>query len=242
MKQITIALAGAMLLSGCVTSGGNDAPAASAPTPSDQQFARTADGWLIPAPKPSAVQSIVVQSSAPAPDYDTTTLTATAAAAQKPATNATPVRQVAPKPIANGVVALDPNALVYPKTGACQSVVLFSQRPIQKPDVAVPEKWRKFLGQWGNGSWDGVVCHDLRVIDVRTDGTAEVVSMHAPYEPWGQYATAYTRNARFVGEDKLLVNSGGSERLYWIGADGRMRAVRRNPSGYVTATLEKKRR
>jgi len=234
MKQLTIALAGAMLLTGCVTTGGNDATVAAA-TPPGPQFARTADGWLIPSPKPG-----LVQSSAPAPDYDATTLTATAAPSAP--TTSTPMRNVAPKPVANGVIALDPNALVYPKTGSCQSVVLFSQRPIQKPDMAVPKKWRDFLGQWGNGSWDGVVCHDLRVVDVRTDGTAEVVSMHAPYEPWGQYATAYTRNARFIAEDKLLVTSSGSERLYWIGADGRMRGVRRNPSGYVTATLEKKRR
>jgi hypothetical protein len=232
MKQILISLAGAMLLTGCVTTGGNDATVAAA-APPGPQFARTADGWLIPSPKPGQVQS-----SAPAPNFDAPAL----AAAPAPATTDTPVRNVAPNPVANGVIALDPNALVYPKTGSCQSVVLFSQRPIQQPDLAVPKKWRQFLGQWGNGSWDGVVCHDLRVVDVRTDGTAEVVSMHAPYEPWGQYATAYTRNARFISEDKLLVTSSGSERLYWIDADGRMRAVRRNPAGYVTATLEKKRR
>jgi len=248
MYRLTIVLAGAMLLTGCISTGSSDVPVAAAPPADLPQFARTSDGWLIPTPKP-----VRVQSSAPTPTLDTPTLTATVAAAKKPDETAaaaqpksptfdTPVRAVAPKPIANGVIALDPNALVYPKTGSCQSVVLFSERPIQKPDVAVPKKWRQFLGQWGNGSWDGVVCHDLRVVDVRTDGTAEVVSMHAPYEPWGQYATAYTRNARFVSEDKLLVMDGLSERLYWIGADGQMRGVRRNPDGYVTATLEKKRR
>lgn len=229
MKSIMLALTGAALLSGCVTMGGSDAPTAAA-TPPQPQFARTDDGWLIPSPKPG-----VVQSSAPAPDYDAPTLTAKAATPP-------PRRYVMPKPLGQGVVALDPNALVYPGTGSCQSVVLFSQRPIQKPAKDVPQKWSRYLGQWGNGAWDGVVCHDLRVTDVRADGTAEVVSMHAPYEPWGQYATAYTRAARFVSEDKLLVNSGGSERLYWIDQNGLMRAVRRNPAGYVTATLEKKSR
>ena len=236
MNQIKIAIAGALLLSGCMTTGSTETPVAAAPPA--PQFARTADGWLIPTPKPS-----LVQSSAPAPSLDTPALTAAAAAAAASAkSKSAAAPRLNPKPIATGVIALDPNALVYPETGPCQSVVLFSQRPIQDPDIAVPSNWRKFLGHWGNGSWDGVVCHDIRIVDVRMDGTAEVVSMHAPYEPWGQYATAYTRNARFVAEDKLLVVSGGSERLYWIGADGHMRAVRSNPSGYVTATLEKKRR
>lgn len=239
MKQITIALAGALLLTGCVTSGGNDAPVAAAPPP-EQQFARTSDGWLIPAPKPR-----LVQSSAPAPDMNAQALVASSAAAASARQTASAIqapRRLAPKPVANGVIALDPNALIYPKTGSCHSVVLFSERPIKQPAKDVPAEWSRYLGQWGNGSWDGVVCHDLRVVDVRADGTAEVVSMHAPYQPWGQFATAYTRSARFVAENKLLVTSGGSERLYWLDDTGLMRAVRRNPAGYVTATLEKKRR
>ncbi len=235
MKQLAIAIAGAVLLSGCVTTG-DDAPVAAAPP--EPQFARTADGWLIPAPNPRRIVS-----SAPTPDLTATKLAAAAAAGTFSAAQAIkPGPRMAPKPIANGVVALDPTGLTYPERGSCQSVVLFSQRPIQKADATVPKKWTRFLGHWGNGSWDGVVCHDIRIVDVRPDGTAEVVSMHAPYAPWGQFATAYTRNARFVAEDKLLVRSGISERLYWIGPDGHMRAVRTNPSGYVTAMLEKKRR
>ncbi len=239
MKLLTYALASAMLLSGCVTMDGGEVPVGDAAPPAPQ-FARTADGWLIPSPKPQAVQS-----SAPAPDFNTPEIAAAAAAAAAATETAKaiePPRRLAPKAVANGVIALDPTGLEYPKTGSCQSVTLFSQRPIQDPDMAVPEKWRKYLGHWGNGSWDGLVCHDIRIVDVRRDGTAEVVSMHAPYEPWRQAATAYTREARFVANDRLLVKSGLSERLYWLGADGRMRAVRTNPQGYVTAMLEKKRR
>lgn len=235
MNQIKIALAGAVLLSGCMTTGSSEPPVAEAPPA--PQFARTADGWLIPTPKPSAMQS-----SAPAPNLNATELAASAAAAASTKSKIAAAPRLNTQPIGAGVVALDPNALVYPKSEPCHSVTLFSQRPIQDPDLAVPKKWRKFLGHWGNGAWDGIVCHDIRIVDVRQDGTAEVVSMHAPYEPWGQFATAYTRNARFVAEDKLLVSNGTSDRLYWIGGDGRMRAVRTNPSGYVTATLVKKRR
>ena len=93
----------------------------------------------------------------------------------------------------------------------CYTVDLFTPEKVRKAEKDVPEKYKAFLGRWGGGAWNDVWCHDLLVYNVHKDGQAELVEMHAPYEPFNQPATAFNRIGR-ISEDGVLRFTQGLER------------------------------
>jgi hypothetical protein len=121
-------------------------------------------------------------------------------------------------------------------TSDCYTVVLFTKAKIEKPSAEVPDAYSRFLGEWGGGAWNDVWCHDLRVTKVYPDGRADLFEMHAPYEPWGQPATAFRRTAR-IDEDGNLRFAYGTETLSYRIVNGKLEGKRSGTLGNLTVSL-----
>jgi len=119
----------------------------------------------------------------------------------------------------------------------CYTVVLFDKHPIVPPEAGVAPEHARFLGQWKQGAWNGEWCHDLLITEVRKDGEVRMVDMHAPYEPWGQPATAFQRIGRIDKDGNLIVRYGTESVRYRI-EQGRLVAQRSGVHGNLVAVLQ----
>lgn len=118
----------------------------------------------------------------------------------------------------------------------CYTVDLFTKVKVQKPGADVPIAFQEFLGEWGGGAWNGVWCHGLLVSKVYADGRADLIDMHAPYEPWAQPATAFRRVGR-IDDDGVLRFSYGTTRLSYRIENGRMYGTNNGLRGNLKVTL-----
>ncbi len=114
---------------------------------------------------------------------------------------------------------------------SCYTVDLFDDPDFVKPGEAVPRRWRDFAGVWGGGAWNGQWCHDLYVLEVKPDGLVRLIETHAPHEPWGKRATAFTRTGRIGPDGRLRLRYGKVESEYWV-EDGVLYGLQ-NDSGDV---------
>lgn len=119
----------------------------------------------------------------------------------------------------------------------CYTVVLFDKHPIVPPEAGVPPEYAQYLGQWKQGAWNGEWCHDLLVTEVKKDGEVRLVEMHAPYEPWGQPASAFKRVGR-IDKDGQLILRYGTESIRYRLEGGRMIAERSGIHGNLVAMLQ----
>ena len=119
----------------------------------------------------------------------------------------------------------------------CYTVDLYQPPRYVKPGPEVPPTHTAFLGQWGGGAWNGLVCHDLWVLDVAADGQVTMLDAHGP----GLYpdATAFERVGRIDGDGRLNVRKGGSEVQYWI-EDGRLYGLRRRGDQEIRIIMERR--
>ena len=118
----------------------------------------------------------------------------------------------------------------------CYTVVLFDKVKIVQPGPDVPPEYHAFVGNWQKGAWDGKWCHDLLIHEVRADGSADIFEMHAPYEPWGQPATAFKRTGRIDKEGNLRFRY-GTETVSYALVDGQLHARRSGKFGALEAVL-----
>jgi hypothetical protein len=104
----------------------------------------------------------------------------------------------------------------------CYTVDLFDEVPIRKPGPEVPAAHAAFLGEWGNGVWNGKWCHDLLIHTVRADGMVEMLDMHAPTESFGgQPASIFKRRGRITEDGVLRFAHGIVTRRYEL-RDGKL--------------------
>ncbi len=95
-----------------------------------------------------------------------------------------------------------PDDVSHLRQPGCYTVDLFKEVPIQEPD-GLPAEYAAYLGEWGNGVWNGKWCHDLLIHTVHEDGRVEMLDMHAPSEEFRQPATIFKRTGQ-IGEDGAL--------------------------------------
>ncbi|MBK0400912.1 hypothetical protein H0I76_17060 [Limibaculum sp. M0105] len=131
------------------------------------------------------------------------------------------------------VVQKEPEITTRPD---CYTVVLFDKHPIVPPVAGVPLEHARFLGQWNRGAWNGEWCHDLRITEVTPDGQVHLVEMHAPYEPWGQPASAFKRTGR-IDKDGILTLRYGTESVRYRIENGQLHAQRSGVLGNLVAVL-----
>ena len=118
----------------------------------------------------------------------------------------------------------------------CYTVVLFDDPQVQTPGEKVPEAYAGYLGSWTRGAWDGKWCHELLVTQVTADGQVELYEMHAPYEAWGQPASAFKRTARIDDSGDLRFRY-GTESLRYELVGGKLYAERDGRFGKLEAIL-----
>ncbi len=122
----------------------------------------------------------------------------------------------------------------------CYTVDLFTDVKVVKPPEDLPERYTRYLGQWGYGAWDGKWCHDLLVYQVYPDGQVALVDMHAPYKPWNQPASAFRRFGWIDKNGKLHFNYGGEKATYEL-VDGTMKGTRLiNGVGRVAIEMQRR--
>jgi len=132
------------------------------------------------------------------------------------------------------VVQKEPEITTRPD---CYTVVLFDKHPIVPPVEGVPAEYARFLGQWKQGAWNGEWCHDLLITEVMKDGQVRMVDMHAPYEPWGQPASAFQRIGRIDKDGNLNVRYGTESVRYRV-EKGQLVAHRSGVHGDLVAVLQ----
>lgn len=118
----------------------------------------------------------------------------------------------------------------------CYTVVLFDDPPVIAPDESVPPENSAYLGSWTNGAWNGQWCTELYVTQVNPDRSVELYEMHAPYEEWGQPASAYRRTARIDEQGNLRFRY-GTESVSYAMVDGTLHASRSGRFGNLKAVL-----
>jgi hypothetical protein len=120
----------------------------------------------------------------------------------------------------------------------CYTVDLFTEVSIEQPAPEVPSTHQQVLGEWGGGAWNDVWCHGLLVTKVYPDGRADLVDMHAPYEPWKQPATAFRRVGRIDDQGNLRFAHGTTALSYRI-EDGKLIGNNRGQYGNLTVELNR---
>ena len=121
----------------------------------------------------------------------------------------------------------------------CYTVDLFKPVPINDPAPGVPPEYAAFLGEWGNGVWNGSWCHDMLIHTVHADGRAELLDMHAPTEVYGAPASIFKRIGQ-IGEDGTLRFSHDvTTRSYRI-VDGRLHGLRDGGFGRLEIVMTRK--
>ncbi|MEM7507581.1 MAG: hypothetical protein AAF415_12630 [Pseudomonadota bacterium] len=102
---------------------------------------------------------------------------------------------------------------------SCYTVDLFDRFEIQPASAEVPAEYRGFVGDWGNGAWNGNWCHDLKILSVSPTGEVDLLDMHAPKESIGAPATVFRRKAFINNEGELRFAYGAERHSYRL--DGR---------------------
>ncbi|MEM6944285.1 MAG: hypothetical protein AAF565_11105, partial [Pseudomonadota bacterium] len=128
------------------------------------------------------------------------------------------------------VVEAEPEQPFDRTVSDCYTVVLFDEFEIKAPADEVPPEFAAFVGEWTNGAWEGKWCHDITIFEVTADGRVDLMDMHAPYEPWGQPASAFRRTGRIDKDGVLRFAHGTTRRSYRI-VNGRLEGTRSGGSG-----------
>ncbi|WP_285670052.1 hypothetical protein [Paralimibaculum aggregatum] len=115
-------------------------------------------------------------------------------------------------------LAATPDTISLREPG-CYTVDLFREVKINRTK-GLPKKYAAFLGEWGNGVWNGKWCHDLLIHTVTADGTVELLDMHAPSEHYRQPASIFKRKGQIRDDGVLYFAHGLTTRQYKIGKDG----------------------
>lgn len=106
----------------------------------------------------------------------------------------------------------------------CYTVDPFRPIKIKRPVNGAPSSHAALLGAWGGGAWDGVVCHDLWVMEVDAAGKALLFDAHGPgFHP---DATAFTRRGEIGSDGRLRVRQGAASVEYWV-ENGQLHGLRR---------------
>ncbi|MGF1500436.1 MAG: hypothetical protein ACFBSD_01345 [Paracoccaceae bacterium] len=105
----------------------------------------------------------------------------------------------------------------------CYTVDLFDE-PEFAGTAGLPPEYARFLGEWGNGVWNGDWCHELIVTAVTADGRVEMLDLHGPHENYG-IATAFKRTGRITDDGRLRFAHGTERREYRF-VDGRLHGLR----------------
>lgn len=130
--------------------------------------------------------------------------------------------------------------VTFPNAIDCRTVKLFDQN-MEPPSSEIPAEWRVFAGHWGNGAWDGKLCHEIVVEAIYPNGTARVVELQGDYAPWNRWPTAFRRTGVFTEDGALVLPIGADDSMTYRHDGGVIYGVWEQGPGYqVGVTLTPK--
>ena len=91
---------------------------------------------------------------------------------------------------------------------------------ITQPGADVPADLAGFVGKWGNGKWDGKLCHTLVVLGVNQGGNASAIYSWGTYAGW-DVTQGNSRRVGTIENGKLTLErfGNGAEAAYWFEGD-----------------------
>lgn len=91
------------------------------------------------------------------------------------------------------------------------------------PAAPTPDGPGAFLGTWGDGKWQGVLCHTLVVESIGADNTATAVYSHGVHRAWNIRSPGFARLTGTIRNDVLYLEfpNNGPRMEYRI-MDGRL--------------------
>lgn len=131
-----------------------------------------------------------------------------------------------------------PEGFASLRSPGCYTVDLFREVKINEPGRDVPAEYAAFLGEWGNGVWNGTWCHDLLIHTVDATGRVEMLDMHAPTELYRQPATIFKRVGQIREDGALHFAHGVTVRQYKV-IDGLMHGQREGPLGSLRIVMSR---
>jgi hypothetical protein len=127
-------------------------------------------------------------------------------------------------------------------SGAAFSQVCTTPLPT---DVSIPSPGTsgraEFLGVWGDGKWDGLLCHTLVIESLPTGDSAIAVYSHGAYSGWNIRAPGFYRvQGRFDGSTLHLDFPTIKARAEYRLNDGKLHGRYFSPQGTVSIILNRK--
>ncbi|MGD1870762.1 MAG: hypothetical protein ACFB0F_14885 [Neomegalonema sp.] len=128
----------------------------------------------------------------------------------------------------------------FPDPKQCNAVYLHDNLR-KKPNKDADETHSAFAGHWVAGMWDGKLCQEVVVEEVREDGTARSADLRGRYTPWDVEPLAMRREAAFADDGSMIVPMSGGKMTFWL-SDDRMYGVL-NAGGriYLVSMTKRKR-
>jgi hypothetical protein len=112
---------------------------------------------------------------------------------------------------------------------------------VSAPALQADSGGRSFLGVWGNGKWDGFLCHTLVVESLTADNKVVVVYSHGVYAPWYIRAPAFYRQGGFIdGETLHLDFPQAKARAEYRLVDGKLQGKYISQRGVSTIVMTRK--
>ncbi|MBT7286085.1 MAG: hypothetical protein HN834_11570 [Rhodospirillaceae bacterium] len=111
---------------------------------------------------------------------------------------------------------------------------------IQTPAPDISKERIQFLGVWGNGKWDGVLCNTLLVQDIDAKGNVKTIYSWGTYNGWDIWEGKGPGGFKFIADNKIQSKfRNGAVVTYWIEGKAMKGTYVRN--GYTTrVTLVRK--
>ena len=127
----------------------------------------------------------------------------------------------------------------FPDPRDCNAVYLHDDLR-QKPAAEISEARRNFAGHWVSGMWDGKLCQEIVVEEIREDGSVRIADLRGRYSPWKAEPLAIRREGSFTEDDSLVVPMTGGEMTFWL-SEGRMYGIFRTGGMSLLIALARKR-
>lgn len=140
-------------------------------------------------------------------------------------------------PEAKPAAVTDPYA--HLRAPGCYTVDLYKEVKVAKAS-RVPAEIAPFLGEWGNGAWNGKWCHELLIHSVAEDGSVELLDMHGPNARLRQDATIFKRRAEIQPDGSLIFRHGLVVRRYELRDGQLLGTANGQPFGNLEVVLTKK--
>lgn len=101
--------------------------------------------------------------------------------------------------------------------GSCATPIPDNVKVEDAPQ-GTPKGHAAFLGAWGDGEWDGVLCNTLVVEAIDEEGNVKLIYSWGTYAGWNIWKGSVRAVGKFLPENRLRFTFRGGARVvtYWL--------------------------